>query len=159
MIRPATIGVSLGLLSIGLAGCDPVETEAAAAPMVREMTARVARSRGSAPMSAEGTRIQCELHRHVELIRTQIELFRVVNDRDPWPSGSRDPYSWAWYLQTDDPGFRPRAPRNPLALGAVATTVVAISTPGATGADVDLATAGWVWNTTDKRFFAAGCAE
>ena len=162
MTRGVTIGVGLVLFFWGgLAGCDPAETTAATDPAVKEMPARVVRRRAATatPSSSEESRVHRDLRRQVELIRTQIELYRLVNRHDPWPATGSDPYSWSWYLRTDDPAFRPQPPRNPLADDAVASRVVAISTHGATGARVDPATAGWVWNTSDEQFFAAGIDE
>ncbi len=49
--------------------------------------------------------------------------------------------------------------RNPLAEHDVRSRLAVIAKPGATGAEVSLKSAGWVWNSADRVLYPAGASE
>ena len=90
-------------------------------------------------------------------IRSQIELYRVQHDDElPWALGEVAQRQWAPLV---DENYLQAAPRNLHVSEAVATTIVELYEPGDIGANIDRATAGWAWNSTDEMLYAIGVPQ
>ena len=89
-----------------------------------------------------------------QTIRSQIELYRVQHYGElPWAPGEVAQKQWAPLVDED---YLQAAPRNPCVSEEVATTIVELTEPGDIGANIDRATAGWAWNSTDEMLYAIG---
>ena len=92
-----------------------------------------------------------------QTIRSQIELYRGQHyDELPWAPGEVAQKQWAPLVDED---YLQAAPRNLHVSEAVATTIVELTEPGDIGANIDRATAGWAWNSTDEMLYAIGVEE
>ncbi len=92
-----------------------------------------------------------------QTIRSQIELYRVQHDDElPWALGEVAQKQWAPLV---DENYLQAAPRNLHVSEAVATTIVELYEPGDIGANIDRATAGWAWNSTDEMLYSIGVEE
>ncbi len=93
----------------------------------------------------------------VQTVRSQIELYRVQHDDElPWAPGEVAQKQWTPLVDED---YLQAAPRNPCVSEEVATTIVELTEPGDIGANIDRATAGWAWNSTDEMLYAIGVEE
>ena len=89
-----------------------------------------------------------------QTIRSQIELYRVQHYGElPWAPGEVAQKQWAPLVDED---YLQAAPRNLHVSEAVATTIVELTEPGDIGANIDRATAGWAWNSTDEMLYSIG---
>ena len=92
-----------------------------------------------------------------QTIRSQIELYRVQHDDElPWALGEVAQRQWAPLVDED---YLQAAPRNANVSEEVATTIVELTEPGDIGANIDRATAGWAWNSTDEMLYSIGVEE
>ncbi len=92
-----------------------------------------------------------------QTIRSQIELYRVQHYGElPWAPGEVAQKQWAPLV---DENYLQAAPRNLHVSEAVATTIVELYVPGDIGANIDQATAGWAWNSTDEMLYSIGVEE
>ncbi len=92
-----------------------------------------------------------------QTIRSQIELYRVQHyDELPWAPGEVAQKQWAPLV---DEKYLQVAPRNRYVSEEVATTIVELTEPGDVGANIDRATAGWAWNSTDEILYAIGVPQ
>ncbi len=90
-----------------------------------------------------------------QTIRSQIELYRVQHYGElPWAPGEVAQKQWAPLV--DEDYLQLRGTPNPHVSEQVATTIVELTEPGDIGANIDRATAGWAWNSTDEMLYAIG---
>lgn len=90
------------------------------------------------------------------MLRAACELYRA-QEGDRYP----DFESMGWQ-QLVDGSYIIETPRNVLSPDEAASKVLVVDKPGLTGADVDPAAAGWVWNRSsrfDGMLFATGCED
>ncbi len=93
----------------------------------------------------------------VQTVRSQIELYQVQHgDELPWAPGEVAQKQWAPLV---DEKYLQVAPRNRYVSEEVATTIVELTEPGDVGANIDRATAGWAWNSTDEILYAIGVPQ
>ncbi len=93
-----------------------------------------------------------------QTIRSQIELYRAQHDDDlPWALGEVAQKQWAPLV--DEDYLQLRGTPNPHVSEQVATTIVELTEPGDIGANIDRATAGWAWNSTDEMLYSIGVEE
>ncbi len=91
-----------------------------------------------------------------QTIRSQIELYQVQHyDELPWAPGEVAQKQWAPLVDED---YLQTAPRNFHVSEEVATTIIELTEPGDIGANIDRATAGWAWNSTDEMLYSI-CVE
>ena len=89
--------------------------------------------------------------------RSMIELYQVQHDDElPWAPGEVAQKQWTPLVDED---YLQAAPRNPCVSEEVATTIVELTEPGDIGANIDRATAGWAWNSTDEMLYSIGVEE
>jgi hypothetical protein len=93
------------------------------------------------------------LNPRLELMRAQIALYQLYEADDLWRPGEVDREQWTPLVRA---GYVNAAPQNPMSPPETATTIVEIKTAGAGGKAVDPVSAGWVWNSADRKLFAAG---
>ncbi len=93
-----------------------------------------------------------------QTIRSQIELYRVQHYGElPWAPGEVAQKQWAPLV--DEDYLQLRGTPNPHVSEQVATTIVELTEPGDIGANIDRATAGWAWNSTDEMLYAIGVPQ
>ncbi len=91
-----------------------------------------------------------------QTIRSQIELYQVQHyDELPWAPGEVAQKQWVPLVDED---YLQTAPRNFHVSEEVATTIIELTEPGDIGANIDRATAGWAWNSTDEMLYSIGVA-
>ncbi|MHC4427194.1 MAG: hypothetical protein ACYS0D_01130 [Planctomycetota bacterium] len=90
-------------------------------------------------------RTSMRLRNTLRPIRSTIHTYRYWNDEPPNIAGS-----WEWLSSFSS------APVNPLSPPDVASRVAVVTTPGAGWDAVDPTEAGWIWNSADLAFYAAG---
>jgi len=84
-------------------------------------------------------------------IRSQIELYDAMH-------GSPPDFTKGWNELLDGE-YLTTAPESVLSTHTDPSRVAVVTEPGATGEAVARSEAGWVWNSTDQTFHAAGVAE
>ncbi len=91
-------------------------------------------------------------------IRGQIDLYERQQGRSPWAPGEVDETQWRPLIEKR---YLTGAMRNPYSPDRpkISTRIIELTEPGATGAGVDPGEAGWVWNSTDNRFYATGLPD
>lgn len=92
------------------------------------------------------------LDQTLKILRGQVTMFRVF-DGNMWEPGQVEGQQWKPLIRA---GYLAEAPSNPMSPPDVSRRVVEIATPGAGGDVVDPQMAGWVWNSADGQFYAAG---
>jgi hypothetical protein len=92
----------------------------------------------------------------LELIRAQISLYQLYESDDLWKPGEVTSEQWTPLIRG---GYVTRTPQNPMSPDDRCSRIVEVTESGALGSAVDPATAGWMWNSTDRRIFAAGYDE
>ena len=93
-----------------------------------------------------------------QTIRSQIELYRVQHYGElPWAPGEVAQKQWGPLV--DEDYLQLRGTPNPHVSEQVATTIVELTEPGDIGANIDRATAGWAWNSTDEMLYSIGVEE
>ncbi|MHC4218880.1 MAG: hypothetical protein ACYSU7_10550 [Planctomycetota bacterium] len=89
----------------------------------------------------------------LELIRAQITLYQLYESDDLWRPGEVASEQWTPLIRG---GYVTRTPQNPMSPDDLSSRIVEVTEGGALGSAIDPATAGWVWNSTDHKLFAAG---
>jgi hypothetical protein len=92
----------------------------------------------------------------LKLLRAQITLYQLYEAGILWGPGKVAEQQWAPLV---DAGYLTVTPQNPLSPAGKRSTIVEIRTAGAGGSTVDPDSAGWVWNSADRRLYAAGYDE
>jgi hypothetical protein len=93
------------------------------------------------------------LDSRLELMRAQIALYRLYESDHLWEPGEVAREQWRPLVRA---GYVSSAPRNPMSPDDRCTSIVEITEAGARGRSVDPDAAGWVWNSTDRKLYAAG---
>jgi len=88
-----------------------------------------------------------------QTFRQQIRLYHSEHARFPWSTGEVARTQWRVLIEG---GYLTGEGRNPLSPPKVATRIVEVTGAGDQGLSISPATAGWVWNSTDHEFYAAG---
>ncbi len=88
-----------------------------------------------------------------QTVRQQIWLYHSEHARFPWSTGEVARTQWRVLIEG---GYLTAEGRNPLSPPKVATRIVEVTGAGDQGLCISPATAGWVWNSTDHEFYAAG---
>jgi hypothetical protein len=87
-------------------------------------------------------------------VRSQIELYYWQQHKQfPWEPGRVAEVQWHELLGR---GYLHTAPRNTYSAAEVATKIVELTRPGASGYELDPLEAGWAWNSADHIFYAVG---
>ena len=145
MIRWTLLIASLA--SLPLVGCEARTSDASSRP---NATQGVPRSESSVPLRnlqrfeqhrRQATVLQAKAE--LQTLRSMCELYQVEYGAYP------DFATRGWSQLTGD-GYLRQEPTNPLSPKRVASRIIVISTPGATGGSVDPSTAGWVFNTSGQ---------
>ncbi|MHC4768818.1 MAG: hypothetical protein ACYTEI_08930 [Planctomycetota bacterium] len=89
----------------------------------------------------------------LELMRAQISLYQLYESDHLWKPGEVAREQWTPLINA---GYVSAAPQNPMSPADRCTTIVEITDPGARGKAVDPASAGWGWNSADRKLYAAG---
>ena len=103
--------------------------------------------------TATSVAISATLLSQQQTVNAQIELYYVQQGRLPWPPGEVAGTQWRPLVEE---GYLHAAPRNELSPPPVATRIVELTKVGDRGLDIDLAEAGWVWNSTDCVLYPVG---
>jgi hypothetical protein len=93
------------------------------------------------------------LDQRLELMRAQISLYQLYESDHLWKPGEVAREQWTPLINA---GYVSSAPQNPLSPQDRCTSIVEITDSGAGGKAVDPASAGWVWNSADRKLFATG---
>jgi hypothetical protein len=93
------------------------------------------------------------LDTRLELMRAQIALYQLYESDHLWKPGEVAREQWAPLIRA---GYVSSAPHNPLTPEDRSQEIVEITEPGAKGKAVDPVSAGWVWNSADRKLYAAG---
>ncbi|MHC4126671.1 MAG: hypothetical protein ACYTE6_16170 [Planctomycetota bacterium] len=93
------------------------------------------------------------LDTRLELMRAQMALYQLYESDHLWKPGEVASEQWAPLIKA---GYVSAAPQNPMSPQDRCTTIVEITESGAQGKAVDPASAGWVWNSADRKLYAAG---
>ncbi len=88
-----------------------------------------------------------------QTVRQQIWLYHSEHARFPWSTGEVARTQWRVLIED---GYLRAELWNPLSPPSVATRIVEVTGGGDQGLSITPATAGWVWNSTDHEFYAAG---
>jgi hypothetical protein len=96
------------------------------------------------------------LDQRLELMRAQISLYQLYESDHLWKPGEVAREQWSPLIRA---GYVSSAPQNPLTPQGRSEDIVEITAPGAKGKAVDPASAGWVWNSADRKLYAAGYDE
>ncbi|MHC4303633.1 MAG: hypothetical protein ACYTGM_07810 [Planctomycetota bacterium] len=92
-----------------------------------------------------------------QTVRSQIELYYCQErNQYPWDPGRVAKIQWDELLGR---GYLHTVPRNEHSAADVATKIVELTEPGATGYELDPREAGWAWNSADHIFYAVGLPE
>ncbi|MHC4381804.1 MAG: hypothetical protein ACYTGY_09945 [Planctomycetota bacterium] len=89
----------------------------------------------------------------LELMRAQISLYQLYESDHLWKPGEVAREQWSPLINA---GYVSAAPQNPMTPQDRCTSIVEITEAGASGKAVDPASAGWVWNSADRKLYAAG---
>ena len=93
------------------------------------------------------------LDQRLELMRAQISLYQLYESDHLWKPGEVAREQWTPLINA---GYVSSAPQNPMTPQDRSTSIVEITDSGAGGKAVDPASAGWVWNSADRKLYAAG---
>ena len=89
----------------------------------------------------------------LELMRAQISLYQLYESDHLWKPGEVTREQWTPLINA---GYVSAAAQNPMSPQDRCTTIVEIADKGVGGKAVDPASAGWVWNSADRKLYAAG---
>ena len=91
----------------------------------------------------------------LQTLRGQVVLYSLY-ETPLWGPGEVATEQWAPLINA---GYIFDAPDNPLAPREVSGLIVEVAASGADGESVNPRIAGWVWNSVDRKLFAAGYRE